>query len=137
MTEEKRIQQILEKCCLNETIDTLHFWGPAIQLSTDHGPYDKVTLRIEGTFMLKQNGETTVVEREKDRLYHLTTLAYQKISAVKVLTPNNLCLRFVSGMELEVVGDNEQFEGWQLQGHVDEDIVLVVAGPGARLTLFE
>ncbi|MER2261971.1 MAG: DUF6188 family protein [Psychrobacillus sp.] len=138
MTEHKHIQQLLEKCCLNETIDTLHFWGPALQLSTDYGPFDEVTLSIEGTFMLTQNGERNVVKWDaKDKLHHLTTLSCQIISSVKVLTPNNLCLRFVSGMQLEVIGDNRQFEGWQLQGKMDDDIFLVVAGPGKQLTLFE
>ena len=72
-----------------------------------------------------------------DKLSYLTALARQKISSVQLLLPNNLCLQFVSGMQLEVIGDNDQFEGWQLQAQVDDDIVLIVAGPGEQLTLFE
>lgn len=138
MKEQMHIQQILEKCCLHETIDSLHFWGPALQFSTNHGPYDEVILRMEGTFKLTQNGETTVVKREaSDKLYHLIALARQKISSVQLLLPNNLYIEFSSGMQLEVMGDNGQFESWQLQGQVDNESVLIVAGPGEQLTRFE
>ncbi|MEK4129555.1 DUF6188 family protein [Solibacillus sp. FSL W8-0474] len=138
MMEHIHIQHLMEKYFLHETIDSLHFWGPVIQFSTSNSCYDEVTLRIEGTFKLTQNGETNVVKREaNDKLSYLTALARQKVSSVQLLLPNNLCLQFVSGMQLEVIGDNDQFEGWQLQAQVDDDIVLIVAGPGEQLTLFE
>lgn len=63
MTEHKHIP-LLEACCLQETIDGLHFWGPTLQLSSDNSSYDEVILRIEGTFELIQDGEKTVVTRE-------------------------------------------------------------------------
>ena len=138
MKEHIHIQHLMEKCFLHETIDSLHFWGPVIQFSTSNSRYDEVTLRIEETFKLTQNGETTVIKREaNDKLSYLTAFARQKILSVQLLLPNNLCLQFVSGMQLEVIGDNDQFEGWQLQGQVDDDVVLIVAGPGEQLTLFE
>ena len=139
MEDFKHLQQLLKTCCLHETIDSLHFWGPALQLSVDHSYYDEVTLRIEGMFKLTKNGETTVVRRDaNDKLYHLTALSRQKISSVQLLQPNNLCIQFVSGMQLEVIGDNDQFEGWQLQAKVEDDSVLIiVSGPSDQLTLFE
>ena len=138
MTEHKHVQQLLESSCLQETIDSLHFWGPALQLSSDHSSYDEVILRIEGTFELIQDGEKTVVTREtSDKLVYLTALTRQKIASFQLIEPNDLVIVFVSGMKLRVVGDNGQFESWQLQASVEDDKVLLVAGPGERLSLFE
>lgn len=139
MTEHKHVQQLVEACCWHQTIDSLHFWGPALQLSSDHSSYDEVILRIEGTFELIQDGEKTVVTREaSDKLVYLTAIARQKISLVQLLAPNDLFMQFASGMQLRVIGDNEQFEGWQLQAKVEDDSVLIiVAGPGDQYTLFE
>lgn len=138
MTEHKHVQQLLEACCLQETIDSLHFWGPALQLSSNHSSYDEVTLLIEGTFELIHNGEKTVVTREaSDKLVYLTALARQKIAQVQLIEPNDLIIVFVSGITLRVVGDNGQFEGWQLQASVEDAKVLLVAGPDERLSLFE
>ena len=59
VTEQKHIQQLLEAWCLQQTIDSLHFWGPAYQLSNNNSTYDEVTLTIAGAFELLQNEETT------------------------------------------------------------------------------
>lgn len=138
MTEQKYIQQLLEACCLHQTIDSLHFWRPAYELSCDNSFYDEVRLTIEGAFELVQHGETTYVTREaSEKLIHLTTLARQKILSVRLAEPNDLVVGFVSGVKLRVIGDNGPFESWQLQARVNEEKVLAIAGPGERLSLFE
>lgn len=138
MTEQKYIQQLLEACCLHQTIDSLHFWGPAYELSCDNSFYDEVRLTIEGAFELVQHGETTYVTREaSDKLVYLITLARQKISSVFLVEPNDLLLTFDSGVKLKVIGENGQFESWQLQANREDDQVLIVAGPGEQFSLFE
>ena len=138
MTEQKYIQQLLEACLMHQTIDSLHFWGPAYELSCDNSFYAEVRLTIEGAFELVQHGETTYVTPEtSEKLVYLTTLARQKISSVQLVEPNDLVFEFVSGIKLRVVGNHGQFESWQLQARVDEEKVLVVAGPGERLSLFK
>lgn len=72
-----------------------------------------------------------------DQLVYLTTLSRQKILLVQLVEPNDLVLTFVSGVKLTLIGDNGQFESWQLQVSVEDDKVLLVAGPGERLSLFE
>ena len=72
-----------------------------------------------------------------DKLVYLTTLARQKISSVRLFEPNDLLLTFDSGVKLKVIGDNGQFESWQLQVSVEDDQLLLVAGPGERLSLFK
>lgn len=138
MTEQKYIQQLLEACCLHQTIDTLHFWGPAYELSCDNSFYDEVKLTIEGEFELVQNEETTYVTPEtSEKLVYLTTLDRQKISSVLLAEPNDLVVEFVAGVKLRVIGDNGPFESWKLQARVNEEKVLAIAGPGERLSLFE
>ena len=39
-------------------------------------------------------------------------------------------------MQLDVFGENNQFEGLQLEVLVDEEKIIIVAGPYERLTLF-
>ena len=138
MTDHKHVKQLLEACCVHQTIDSLYFGGPALQLLSDHSSYDEVILRIEGTFELIQNGEKTVVTCEtSDKLVYLTAHTHQKIASVQLIEPNDLVIVFVSGMKLRVVGDNGQFESWKLQASVEDDKVLLVAGPDERLSLFE
>lgn len=138
MTEQKYIQQLLEVCCLHQTIDSLHFWGPAYELSCDNSFYDEVRLTIEGLFELVQNEGTTFVTPEtSEKLVYLTTLARQKISSVRLVESNNLLLTFDSGLKLKVFGDNGPFESWQLQAKAEDDQVLIVAGPGEQLSLFK
>ena len=105
MTEYHMIQRILETCCVQQTIDRLHFWGPAYELSCDHCFYDKVGLTIEGTF---------------EHVY-LITLARYKISSVQLVEPNDVLLTFESDMKLKVIGDNGPFESWQLQANREDD----------------
>lgn len=136
--EQKNIQQLLEACLMHQTIDSLHFWGPAYELSCDNSFYDEVRLTIEGAFELVQHGETTYVTREaSDKLVYLITLARQKISSVFLVEPNDLLLTFDSGVKLKVIGKNGQFESWQLQANREDDQVLIVAGPGEQFSLFE
>lgn len=136
--EQKNIQQLLEACLMHQTIDSLHFWGPAYELSCDNSFYDEVRLTIEGAFELVQHGETTYVTREaSDKLVYLITLARQKISSVFLVEPNDLLLTFDSGVKLKVIGENGQFESWQLQANREDDQVLIVAGPGEQFSLFE
>lgn len=136
--EQKNIQQLLEACLMHQTIDSLHFWGPAYELSCDNSFYDEVRLTIEGAFELVQHGETTYVTREaSDKLVYLITLARQKISSVLLVEPNDLLLTFDSGVKLKVIGENGQFESWQLQANREDDQVLIVAGPGEQFNLFE
>lgn len=138
MTEQKDIQQLLESSLMHQTIDSLHFWGPAYELSCDNSFYDEVRLTIEGAFELVQHGETTYVTREaSDKLVYLITLARQKISSVFLVEPNDLLLTFDSGVKLKVIGENGQFESWQLQANREDDQVLIVAGPGEQFSLFE
>ena len=138
MTEQKYIQQLLEACLMHQTIDSLHFWGPAYELSCDNSFYAEVRLTIEGAFELVQHGETTYVTREaSDKLVYLITLARQKISSVFLVEPNDLLLTFDSGVKLKVIGENGQFESWQLQANREDDQVLIVAGPGEQFSLFE
>jgi len=39
-------------------------------------------------------------------------------------------------MQLDVFGENNQFEGWQLEALVDEEKIIIVARPYESLTLF-
>ena len=55
MREMNNVQQLIEKLYMHETIDGLHFWGPALQLSTDHSQYDEVTLSIKDVFTMTKN----------------------------------------------------------------------------------
>ena len=136
--EQKNIQQLLESSLMHQTIDSLHFWGPTYELSCDNSFYDEVRLTIEGAFELVQHGETTYVTREaSDKLVYLITLARQKISSVFLVEPNDLLLTFDSGVKLKVIGENGQFESWQLQANREDDQVLIVAGPGEQFSLFE
>ena len=75
MREMNNVQQLIEKLYMHETIDGLHFWGPALQLSTDHSRYDEVTLSIKDVFRITKNCKATFVKRnDKYRLLHLCTL---------------------------------------------------------------
>ncbi|MEK5080214.1 DUF6188 family protein [Solibacillus sp. FSL W7-1436] len=138
MTEQKYIQQLLEVCCLHQTIDSLHFWGPAYELSCDNSFYEEVRLTVEGAFELVQNEETTYVTPEtSEKIVYLITLARRKISSVQLVEPNNLLLTFGSGLKLKVIGDNGPFESWQLKAKAEDDQILIVAGPGEQLSLFK
>lgn len=137
MTEQTYIQQLLETSLMHQTIDSLHFWGPAYELSCDHVSYDEVRLTIEGAFEFVQHEETTYVPREtSEKLVYLTTLARQKISSIQLVEPNDLMLTFESGMQLNIIGDDGLFESWQLQAKGEHNQVFIVAGPGEQLNVF-
>ena len=95
-------------------------------------------LGIEGTFILTdQDHVITMNPSDTNKLQHLCTLSCQKISLVQIMAENNLRLLFQSGLQLEIVGENDTFESWQVEGRVDGDTTMIVAGLGKRLTLFE
>lgn len=65
------------------------------------------------------------------------SLMHQTIDGLHLVEPNDLFLTFDSSLKLNVIGDNGPFESWQLQANRDDEKVLIVAGPGERLSLFE
>ena len=132
------IQNTIEKICINETVDGLHFWGPKLMLSVNNSLYEEVYLRIEGAFQITENEETIRIERgNAERLQQLCRLAFQKITTVKFVALNDLYITFESGIELEVFGDNDTYEGWQLEAWLNEEQFLIVAGPGECISIFE
>ena len=138
MSNPYEIEQILTKLLVHETVDGLLFWGPKLLLSTDANNYDEVFLCIEGTCtMTEQDRVITIKPKDPNKLQHLCTLSYQKISSVQIVEENNLRLHFQSGLLLEIFGENDAFECWQEVGRVDNETTLIVAGPGKRLTLFD
>lgn len=138
MSNQYEIEQILTKLLAHETVDGLLFWGPKLLLSTDTNMYDEVFLCIEGTCTITgRDRVTTIKERDPNKLQQLCMLSYQKISLVQITDENNLRLHFQSGLLLEIFGDNEEFESWQVEGRVDGKTTLIVAGPGNCLTLFD
>lgn len=138
MSNYDEIKKILTKLLVHETVDGLLFCGPKLLLSTDTNQYDEVFLSIEGTFMLTDQDHVIAMNpRDTNKLQHLCTLAYQKISSVQIVAENNLRLYFQSGLLLDILGENDTFESWQVEGRVDGETTMIVAGPGKRLTLFK
>lgn len=139
MSNPYEVKPILSKLLAGETVDGLFFWGPKLMMSTDNSRYDEVYLIIEGLFTITENGKgTTVTPQNPDKMTHLCRLAFQKISSAQLDSPNTLNLQFESGIQLEVFGENEQFEGWQLEAKEDEQpVLMIVAGPFDQLTVFE
>lgn len=91
------IEQILTKLLVNETVDGLWFWGPKLLFSTDTNHYDEVFICIEGTCTItEQDRVTTIQPSNPNKLQHLCTLSYQKISSVKIVEHNNFLLHFKS-----------------------------------------
>ena len=132
------IQNTIEKICINETVDGLHFWGPKLMLSVNNSLYEEVYLRIEGAFQITENEETIRMERgNPERLQQLCRLAFQKISTVELIAANDLYVTFESGIQLEVFGYNDAYEGWQMEARLDGEQLLIVAGPGDSITVFE
>ena len=128
----------IEKIFINETVDGLHFWGPKLMLSVNNNLYDEVYLRIEGAFKITENKETIRMERgDTERLQQLCRLAFQKISTVELIAANDLYVTFESGIQLEVFGYNDTYEGWQLEAWFDGKQLLIVAGPGDSMSVFE
>lgn len=87
--------------------------------------------------MTEQDRVITIKPKDPNKLQHLCTLSYQKISSVQIMEENNLHLHFQSGLLLEIFGENDAFERWKVVGRVDNETTLIVAGPGKRLTLFD
>lgn len=131
------MEQLLKKLLIDETVDGLFFWGPKLWMSTDTNQYDEVFLSLEGTFILTNKEQVIIVKRnDPNKLQHLCTLAYQKISSLQLIDDNTLRIHFQSGIQLDVLGKNETFESWQVVGRLDEETPMIVAGPGKSLTLF-
>lgn len=105
-----------------------------MQFSEHNHAIEDVVLTIEGSFRLTRHAETS---NYNEKITHLTTLARQKISAVHLVAENDVEISFVSGDQLTLLGRNGQFESWQLRANKKGEIVLIVAGPGEQLTLFE
>ncbi|MGE7022186.1 hypothetical protein [Solibacillus cecembensis] len=138
MDVTKNLQNIIETICLSETVDSLHFWGPKLILSAANTSiYDEVYIHIEGAFSIIENEQTIAMGvGDSMRLQQLCRLAFHKISAIKVIAANDLCFIFESGIQLYLFGDNGVFESWQLEARVEEKQLLIVAGPGERVSIF-
>ena len=138
MCDIKAIQNTIEKICINETVDGLHFWGPKLILSVNNNRFDEIYLRIEGSFNITENEETIRIEKgDAERLQQLCRLAFQKISTVELVTTNDLSVKFESGIQLEIFGHNDIYEGWQLEAWLGAEQFLIVAGPGDCISVFE
>ena len=70
-------------------------------------------------------------------MQQLCRLAFQKITTVELVAANDLYIKFESGIQLEVFGYNDIYEGWQLEARLDEEQFLIVAGPDDGLSIFE
>lgn len=128
----------LRETLVGETVDALHFWWPALMLSTNDSTYDDITIRIEGTYILTDaNGERIVRRDDFGRLEHLCALARETVASACIVGDNDLSLQFQSGMTLYLFGDNGSFEGWHVEAKSDEQFRLLVAGIGKELTLFD
>lgn len=134
---DQDINLFLRETLVGETVDALHFWWPALMLSTDRSTYDDITIRIEGTYILTDaNGERIVRRDDFGRLEHLCALAREKIASACIVGDNDLSLQFESGITLYLFGDNGSFEGWHVEAKSDEQFRLLVAGIGKELTFF-
>ncbi|WP_336045926.1 hypothetical protein [Solibacillus ferritrahens] len=138
MCDIKDIKNTIEKIFISETVDGLHFWGPKLMLSVNNNLYDEVYICIEGAFKIKENEEIIRMEMgDTERLPQLCRLAFQKIITVELVAANDLYVTFESGIELEVFGYNDAYEGWQMEARLDGEQLLIVAGPGDSITVFE
>lgn len=138
MGEIKSLQNIIETICLSETVDGLQFWGPKLILSAaNNSIYDEVYIHIEGKFLIIENEQSISMEvGDSMRLQQLCRLAFQKISAIKVVAVNDLYFTFESGVQLYLFGNNGAYESWQVEAWVEEKKLLIVAGPGGRVSIF-
>lgn len=138
MNEIEDLQNRIEMISLSETVDGLHFWGPKLILSANNSSYDEVYIHIEGDFLIIENKQSTLMAvGDSMRLQQLSRLAFHKVSAIKIVAANDLCFTFESGIQLYLLGNNGAFESWQLEAWIEEKQLLIVAGPGDRVTIFE